>query len=363
MKASAESTSILQDLYAHGDWANAKLLNLCGHLTDSQLNQPREMGFGSLRNTFFHILEAESLWMERWLGQPARPLVADAGGLSLVEIGNQMQQVALSRDALIAQELRSDFARVVTFVDLAGNQWQFPIGDLLNHVANHGIHHRAQVLSFMKQFGITVPAGVDYIFWKMSRPSTDMPDESVAALRKYGLEANVAPGKQPTWDAARIACYQAYDNWAFGTIFDIFSTMSDTQLDRELNMGMGSLRKNLQHMLDANRWWLANWKQDGSPFPRGEAARSLEEMRAQFDDIVSRRATFVNSLDAQSASRIVSVTAGGPITCFRVTESLIQLFGHGTHHRAQCLNMARQLGVQPLQLDLVQWLRTNAANH
>ena len=59
---------IIDDLYLFNSWANARVLALCEGLPDSQLDEPRELGFGSLRNTVFHILTTEEIWFERWTG-------------------------------------------------------------------------------------------------------------------------------------------------------------------------------------------------------------------------------------------------------------------------------------------------------
>jgi uncharacterized damage-inducible protein DinB len=53
----------------------------------------------------------------------------------------------------------------------------------------------------------------------------------------------------------------------------------------------------------------------------------------------------------------VTVIAGGPQVRFRVLESLVQLCCHGTHHRAQLINMLRHSGVTAPALDYVVWLR------
>lgn len=62
----------MQDLidsqYAYTDWANAKVLSLCTGLSDAQLDRSKEMGFGTLRATLFHILAADTIWLERLAG-------------------------------------------------------------------------------------------------------------------------------------------------------------------------------------------------------------------------------------------------------------------------------------------------------
>lgn len=353
--------SIIQDLFDYNDWANRRIFNLCEGLTDAQLDQPREMGFGTLRNTVFHNLEAEKLWLERWLGEPWRPLQPAAAGMPVMEIAEQASDIARRRNELLAVEEESSFARKVQFQDSGQKDYCFEIGYLMNHVANHGIHHRAQALSYLRSFDVHVPAGLDYLFWKLSRPSCELPHDSLEPLRAYGLEAAVEQGHAPRFDRGRIESYFAYNDWAMALVMEAAQAASDSQLDHVFEMGMGSVRKNLQHMIDAERWWLLNWKSDRAAFPRGEEPRSLGEMVEQFASVRQQRDAFVKTLDEHTSDRVVYVTAGGPETCFRVTESLLQLCGHGTHHRAQCVNMLRQLEIPVGGIDLIIWARENVS--
>lgn len=353
--------SILQDLFDHNDWANSKIFCLCQTLSDEQLDQPREMGFGTLRNTVFHNLEAEKLWLERWLGQPWRPLEADANSRTIGEIEEEARAIAQQRNELLHKESESNFSRVVEFQDSQQRDYKFPIGPLMNHVANHGVHHRAQALSYLKQFGVTVPGGLDYLFWKIAYSSCGLPQESIAPLSQFGLETQTGPGTIPQFDRQQIQNYFDYGDWALDHVLAATGSLPTEAIEQPFDMGMGSLQKNIQHMIDAERWWIANWQADNSPFPRGEEPRSLSEMQSLLEEVRKERNTFIAGLTSESADRIVNVTAGGPVSCYRVTESLLQLCGHGTHHRAQCLNMLRQAGGKPPGIDLIFWLRESAA--
>lgn len=351
---------ILHELFEYGDWANHKLTSLATSLSDHQLDQPREMGFGSLRNTFFHIYEAERLWLDRFNLVAPADFRTDSGGMSLADITAQYAEVAKRRNTLLDEEAGTQYARIVEFTDLAEKPWRFHIGDCLNHVANHGVHHRAQVLSFLKQFDIKVPGGVDYIFYKLAYPSCTLPEESLSPLTSYGLEVNTQAAQPLAWDHTRILKYFAHDDWALRKVFQAAEKLQDEQLDTPIDIGHGSMRKNLQHILDAWTWWIANWNEDCSPFSKTENSLSLGEMQALAQDTAHQRLVFIKSLDEESANRVVTVVAGGPKSCFRVTESLLQLCVHGTHHLAQCLNMLRQLGATPPSIDLVSWLRENS---
>ena len=61
---------LFSSLYAYNEWANEKITQLCDGLTDAQLDQPKEMGMGTLRATLFHTLTADIVWMERWESTP-----------------------------------------------------------------------------------------------------------------------------------------------------------------------------------------------------------------------------------------------------------------------------------------------------
>ncbi len=70
-----QAVSIYKDLFDYNDWANAKIDALCEGLAEDVLDAPRDMGFGSLRNTVFHIVEAEKIWLWTPAARPpARPL-------------------------------------------------------------------------------------------------------------------------------------------------------------------------------------------------------------------------------------------------------------------------------------------------
>ncbi len=60
---------------------------------------------------------------------------------------------------------------------------------------------------------------------------------------------------------------------------------------------------------------------------------------------------------------MLEVTLGGTPYCFSLGAMLMHVATHGVHHRAQCLNMLRRLGVQGVSdrlpdIDLLEWEAT-----
>ncbi len=351
------ATTILSDLYSYNDWANAKLLQRCDGLSDAQLDQPREMGLGTLRTTWRHLAAAEQVWLERWLGHPWTPLDVEVNGVSLDDIQDNLRSVAGKRAQLMADEKEPDLSRIVPYQNSAGLAFAHRLSDLMLHVANHGVHHRAQVLNYMKQFGRTVPGGVNYIFYKLAFPTTPQDSASIEAIRGYGLDVSTGEGDVLQWNANLLLRYFAYGDWATNTLLNLACALDNEQLDRDFAMGAGSIRKTFLHLFDAEQWWDRNWHAGPGPLPETPETTPIAELIERWTTLAAVRNAMIAAMNAEEAQRVVTASACGPPTHFRVVESMLQLCVHGTHHRAQLVNMLRHSDAAPPNIDYVLWLR------
>ena len=344
--------SLFKSLYAHNDWANSKVLRLCEGLSDQQLDAPREMGFGSLRATLFHILAAEQVWLERWESAPWRPFPTDPQGMSLQDIKVTLQDVAARRLAWIDESV--DWNQVIRFQDSHKTLYEFPLHDLLLHVYQHGVHHRAQALNYLRHFARTIPGGIDYIFYRLAQGSTKQSAEAVEQASQYGLGVNECMGQVVQWRPQTVMRMFEYGDWAFRQVAEQSRKLDDRRLDQPFDMGMGSLRKNLLHCLDAETWWVLNWThEEPQPFPQSPADTPVEAILQTWQDNANKRNEFLTGLKEQDAYREIVVSFGGPPFRFQVGESSLQLTMHGTHHRAQIVNMLRHVGAPIGDIDLL----------
>lgn len=356
--------TIIEDLFEFNSWANGRILSLSEGLTDEELDRPREMGFGSLRNTVFHILAAEEIWFERWNGDPWRAFETEAKGLSLEVIAARLGEVARKRQLLLQRERDSGWNRDCIYKNLKGDLLANPLRDLLVHVANHGVHHRAQALNFLKQFGQTVTGGLDYLFYRLAKPFVAQDPETASSLRQYGLEVATGCSLAVDWDASVIHKYFAYGDWANARALELLMSLSDEALDRSWGMGVDTLRKTALHILDAERWWIRNWTIGPSQFEKQPITTTVQQLREHWSQACAERSHFLAQMDATSAQRVVTALAGGPPIKVPIIESMIQLGCHGTHHRAQLINMLRRSQPERPSLpafDFVVWLREMAA--
>jgi uncharacterized damage-inducible protein DinB len=122
-------------------------------------------------------------------------------------------------------------------------------------------------------------------------------------------------------------------------------------------MGLDTIRKTVLHVADAERWWLRNWTAGPHQFEKAPTTTSIAELRALWAEIIAGRKSFLASLDEDSAQRVVTTLVGPMTVRVPVIESLLQLFGHGTHHRAQLINMLRHTGITAPASDYSVWQR------
>jgi uncharacterized damage-inducible protein DinB len=344
---------LIDSLYAYNDWANAKIIALCSNLSDAQLDQPRAMGMGSLRATLFHILSAEIIWLERWQGVPWRPFPKDPEGMSVGDYESAMQRVAAERRHVIETQRQDRWRQSIDYMDSHKTAYHHQLRDLLLHVSHHGVHHRAQALSYLKQLDRKLAGGIDYIFHRLAQGSLTQSLEAVASLREYGLGVNDNIGPSIAWDGGIVLRSFEYSDWAVDRVLETASCLDDETLDRAFDMGQGSIRKILLHMLDAECWWNENWTNGPCKFPHTALSTSIAELSALWQATRSKRIAYLTTVDAAESQRVIELSFGGPQLKIHVGDSAVQLTVHGTHHRAQLVNLFRQVGARIGNIDLL----------
>jgi uncharacterized damage-inducible protein DinB len=137
-----------------------------------------------------------------------------------------------------------------------------------------------------------------------------------------------------------------HDRWATRLILEKCGTLTEEQFNRKFEMGPGSLHATITHMFAAQRFWsdlLAGREQrprlegSGQRTP-GELAVLLDEVAGEYDAVAV----------AYPLEEFVYRVRDGKTYAYTRGAVVTHVATHGMHHRAQCLNMMRQLGVSPL---------------
>lgn len=146
------------------------------------------------------------------------------------------------------------------------------------------------------------------------------------------------------------------NRWATRNMLEACAALGPEQFHQRFDMGCGSLHDNLTHVLGAMRGWgdLLAGREQRPRLDEGDAKRTPDELLTLLDEIS-------NDLEAEAKAHPVDeeVTGsrGGRTFTFTRGGVVTHVTTHGMHHRAQCLNMLRQLGIDRLPPSaVVEWI-------
>ncbi|MBX3359353.1 MAG: DinB family protein [Phycisphaeraceae bacterium] len=158
-----------------------------------------------------------------------------------------------------------------------------------------------------------------------------------------------------------------YSDWADTRVLECSQGVVDEGLDRVIGMGPGSLRRTLLHIHAGEATWLRRWmdgREGGVAEPKWPAESErvgIGALRERFTATWASRDGFLGSLAEGDLGRVQAYrdSKGG---VFRATLSdmVLQACLHSHHHRAQAVNMLRQVGGEAPEVDYMMWVREPA---
>ena len=158
----------LQRLYDYGYWANEQLLAVVSELTSEQFTRTVAGSYGSVRNTLVHMLSAEWGWLDRCGGHERGPALEADDYPDVESLINAWATVEGWVRAFLATLTDEELCRQVEFTNPRGDIRSMALGELMQHAANHGVHHRGQVALLLRVLG-HVPGNVDMLLYDADR--------------------------------------------------------------------------------------------------------------------------------------------------------------------------------------------------
>lgn len=147
-------------------WATEQLLNshLCA-LSDEMWRRPVGLFFGSIESTVNHLLLADRIWWGRCVDKPLplrrldEPMAADRDGL-VSGLLNSVQGWPGLIESLSDDTLAGD----LRYQRVNGQDCTLPWSGVLQHIFNHGTHHRGQITAALTAMGCPCPA-LDLVYF------------------------------------------------------------------------------------------------------------------------------------------------------------------------------------------------------
>jgi uncharacterized damage-inducible protein DinB len=143
----------IRALYQYNRWANHRITSACRPLDTAALIRNLGNSFGSIRDTLVHASWAEWVWLERWHGRsPKTPAVFnDFPDIDAIE--KRWDEIERRQQSFIAGITDTSLAQRIAYENLSDQRWEYSLGQMMQHLANHSTYHRGQVVTMLRQLG------------------------------------------------------------------------------------------------------------------------------------------------------------------------------------------------------------------
>lgn len=151
-------------LYRYDRWANDLVFGCASKLTAEQFTRDLQSSHRSVRDTLAHILAAEWIWLERWLGNSPKALFDPAQFSDLASVSAKLREVEQNQIKFIETLTDQSLGALVAYTNTKGERWEYPLGHQMQHVVNHSSYHRGQVTTMLRQLGAEA-VSVDLLYF------------------------------------------------------------------------------------------------------------------------------------------------------------------------------------------------------
>lgn len=157
--------TLLQSYTQYNRWAYQRIFDTLHQLPTTALETPVVSSFNSIRTTLLHLLDAESIWWQRLKLQEhiQVPSVLFTG--TATELEKQILLQAERWADWVNEAPEIQLTHTIHFQDRKGHPQKIQVADMIIHVVNHTSYHRGQLITLLRQQGLTKLPQTDYGFY------------------------------------------------------------------------------------------------------------------------------------------------------------------------------------------------------
>lgn len=160
---------ILLQFALYHEWANKVLFKKLQTLSPDELNKDMESSFKSINGTLFHILTAEKTWWQRIqlsekIIQPEENMAEDFKLMSAAILQTSADWVELVRESN-----ENKLEHVFGYYNSKKIFFKQPLHEVLIHLFNHQTYHHGQIITMLRQQGVSKLPATDYIKFVRTR--------------------------------------------------------------------------------------------------------------------------------------------------------------------------------------------------
>ncbi|MBI3856288.1 MAG: DinB family protein [Planctomycetes bacterium] len=140
-------------LFDYTRWADARMLEAVAKLAPDAWTKDLGSSLKSARDTVVHVVSAQWIWISRWKGEVPKGMWTAADYPAPASIREKWEPLAAELAAFVAAQTEESVAKPLTYKNLKGDSFSYPLGQLMLHLVNHSTYHRGQVTTLIRQLG------------------------------------------------------------------------------------------------------------------------------------------------------------------------------------------------------------------
>lgn len=154
----------LRELYEYNRWANERMLTAVSRLTPEQYIRDMHSSHPSVRDTCVHLISCEWLYLQRIGGVSPKALWGPEDYPTSAKLRDRWLELPPQQMAIFLNLTEERLKEPLTYINLAGKPFTYPLWQILRHVVNHSSYHRGQVTTMLRQLG-KVPESTDFLLY------------------------------------------------------------------------------------------------------------------------------------------------------------------------------------------------------
>jgi uncharacterized damage-inducible protein DinB len=147
----------ITQLVAFNRWANQCFFEALSQLSAEQYGRDLQSSHGGIHGTLVHIIGAERGWLRRWKRQPTTTSEAFSQGHSLADLRAYWEGICDEMGQFLATLDDQKLHETLSTTTLTGS-YTSPYWQMIQHVVDHSSYHRGQIVTMLRQLGVTPPS-------------------------------------------------------------------------------------------------------------------------------------------------------------------------------------------------------------
>lgn len=156
---------LLQSYASYNYWAHKSFTDVILNMDENLHQQIVKSSFPNLYATVLHIWDAESIWWQRMNGHEQLVIPSKQFNPSMKEVVNGLLHQSQQWETWAKQCSEDELKKTFEYKNLKGLSFHSTIWQVVQHVFNHGTYHRGQLVTMMRELGVTEIPATDFIHW------------------------------------------------------------------------------------------------------------------------------------------------------------------------------------------------------